>query len=180
MCGNECKPKDGKNPHCWVQVRQCTTIDRGSDITFKQHLDNLCDERQDQWANDVAGLIGVIDLPATDTQYHVPCYNKFRCSRVPPLHIGTCGGALRSVITTMAENMTETWMTSELYSMYSLPLVLCRQVSLSRITSYFGEKLLLLHIEGCESVVGFKAIQAVTRRAGETGEEDSQRGQGDT
>ena len=79
LCGNECKPKDSKNPHSWVQVRQCTTVDRDSDITFKQLLDNLCDERQDQWANKAAArLSGVIDLPATGTQHHVPCYNNLR------------------------------------------------------------------------------------------------------
>ena len=69
MCGNECKPKDSKNPHSWVQVRQCVSV---SDITFKQHLEHLCDERQDQWANEVAAqLSGVIDLPAADAQHHI-------------------------------------------------------------------------------------------------------------
>ena len=50
-------------------------------MTFKQHLENLCDERtsQDQWVNEVAArLSGVIDLPAANAQYHVPSYNTFR------------------------------------------------------------------------------------------------------
>ena len=79
LCGNECKPKDSKNPHRWVQVRQCASINRVSDITFKQHLEHICDERQDQLANEVAAqLSGVIDLPAADEQHHIPCYNNVR------------------------------------------------------------------------------------------------------
>ena len=160
LCGNECKPKDSKNPHSWVQVRQCRTVDRGSDITFKQHLENLCDERQDQWANEVAArLSGVIDLPASDAQYHAPCYDKFRVVPISrPSMMTPVEEALRSVVTTMAENMTDTWTTTELYDMYlAASGTVSRRQFVSSITAYFGDKLLLLHIEGCESVVGFKA-----------------------
>ena len=88
LCGNECKPKDSKNPHRWVQVRQCTTVDRCSDVTFKQHLENLCDERQDQWANDVAArLCRVFDLPAADAQYMLQSvtinFDLFPCPAPP-------------------------------------------------------------------------------------------------
>ena len=40
LCGNVCKMKDSNNPHRWVQVRQCKTVNRGSAITFKQQLEN--------------------------------------------------------------------------------------------------------------------------------------------
>ena len=43
LCGNVCKMKGSKNPHRWVEVRQCKTVNRGSAITYKQQLDNLCD-----------------------------------------------------------------------------------------------------------------------------------------
>ena len=46
LCGNVCKMKDSNNPHRWVQVRQCKTVNRSSAITFKQQLENLCDERE--------------------------------------------------------------------------------------------------------------------------------------
>ena len=49
LCGNVCKMKDSNNPLRWVQVRQCKTVNRGSAITFKQQLENLCDEREDLW-----------------------------------------------------------------------------------------------------------------------------------
>ena len=46
--GNVCKIKDSKNPHRWVEVRQCKTVNRGS---VKLQLENLCDEREDLWGN---------------------------------------------------------------------------------------------------------------------------------
>ena len=83
-------------------------------------------------------------------------FDLFPCP-APPV-----GEALSSVVTMMAENMTETWTTSELYAMYlaasSMYLAtVSRRQFVSSITIYFGDKLFLLHIEGCESVVGFKA-----------------------
>ena len=66
------------------------------------------------------------------------------------------GEVLRSVVTTMAENMTETWATSALYAMYiAASGIVSRRQFVSSITTCFGDKLLLLHIKGCESIVGF-------------------------
>ncbi len=159
LCGNECQPKDPKNPHRWVEVRQCRTVDRGDDITFKQKLENLCDERQDQWANEVSARIrGVIDMLAADGQYHVHCYNRFRVPVTRPSITAPVEEALRSVVSTMAANSTETWTTSELYLMYRAASgTVFRRQFLSNVTSYFGDELLILNIEGCESLVGFKA-----------------------
>lgn len=120
LCGKECIPKDSKNPRRWVPVKQCTTVDRGSKISFKQRLENLCDERRDQWATEVmARLSSVIDLHAADAQYHVQCYNRFRVIPVThPTMLTPVDEALRSVLLHMTDNVTETWTTTELYSMY--------------------------------------------------------------
>ncbi|KAG1674268.1 hypothetical protein GQR58_015168 [Nymphon striatum] len=133
---------------------------RGANITFKQHLEDICDERQDQWANEVAvRLSGVIDLHASDAQYHVCCYNKFRVVPVSrPSMMAPVEDALRSVVTTMSENMVETWTTTELYSMYiAASGTVTKRQFLSSITDYFSDELLVLHIDGCENVVGFKS-----------------------
>ena len=160
LCGEECKPKDSKNPHSWVQVRQCTTVDRPGNITFQQQLENICEDRQDQWANEVAvRLCGVFDLHASDAQYHVCCYDKFRVIPLsrPSMMTASLEEALRSVVTTMTEHMKETWTTTELYSMYvDASGTVARRQFVSNLKSYFGDKLIVLHIEGCESVVGFK------------------------
>ena len=160
FCGCECKGRDSKNPNRWVRVRQCRTVERVSSLTFKQQMEKLCDERQDQWANEVAArLSGAIDLHAADAQYHVPCYNSFRVVAVthPPTKEPE-EEALRLVISTMAENVTETWTTSEVYSMYNAASgTLSKKQFVSSVTEHFGDELLMFHIEGCESVFGFKA-----------------------
>ena len=75
-------------------------------MLFKQQLQNLYDERADQWGNEVASRLS--DVHAADAQYHVPCYN--RPSITEPLE-----EALRSVLSVMAEHATESW---TLYVMY--------------------------------------------------------------
>ena len=112
--------KDSNNSHRWVQVRQCKTVSRSSAVTFKQQLENLCDERKDLWGNEVtAKLSRVVDLRAADAHYHVPSYNRFRIVSVTrPSITKTLEEAVRSVLSIMAENATESWTTSELYVMY--------------------------------------------------------------
>ena len=99
--------------------------------------------------NEVAArLCRVIDLHAADAQYHVPCYN--RPSIMEPLE-----DALRCVLSMMAENAKESW---TLYVMYlAASGTVSRRQFVSNATAHFGDELLVLHIEGCDSVVGFKA-----------------------
>ena len=135
-------------------------MNRGSAITCKQQLENLCDEREDLLGNEVAArLSGVIDLHAGDAQCHVPCYNRFRIAYVTrPSITEPLEEALSSVLSMMAENATESWTTSELYVMYvAASGTGSRRQFVSNVTAHFGDELLVLHIESCDSVVGFKA-----------------------
>ena len=55
----------------------------------------------------------------------------------------------------MAENATESW---TLYVMYLASSgTVSRQQFVSNAMAHFGDELLVLHIDGCDSVVGFKA-----------------------
>ena len=130
-------------------------------------------EREDRWGNEVAARqSGVIDLHSADAQYHVPCYN--RPSITEPLE-----EALRSVLSMMAENATEASWT--LYVMYLADSgTVSRRQFVSHVTAHFGNELLVLHIEGCDIVDGFKASLGKVfkiikiRRVGETDEEDQE------
>ena len=159
LCGDECKPKDSKNPHRWVPVRQCSTVDRDCGITFKEQLINICKARDDQWSQEVmVRLSGVIDLPAADAQYHKPCYDRFRIIPMKTLCSVPSEEALQKVISMMNMNANDTWTTSELYSMYLAEAgELSKRQFISNISNCFGEKILFLDIVGCDSVVGFKA-----------------------
>ena len=110
-------------------------------------MENIYDEREDPWGNEVAAILsGFIDLHAAVAQYHVPCYN--RPSITEPLE-----EALRSVFSMMAENAKESW---TLYVMYlaASGTVPKRQFVSNKLSF---DELLVLHMEGCDIVVGFKA-----------------------
>ena len=108
--------------------------------------------RQDHWANKVtARLSGVIDMPAADAQYHVHCYNHFRVVPVTrPSIMAPMEEALRSLVSKMAENATDV-------DDIGAVLHVSRRQLVSSLTAHLGDELLVLHIEGCDSVVGFKA-----------------------
>ena len=54
--------------------------------------------------------------------------------------------------------MSETWTASELYCKYlSASGTVSRRQFLSNIKAQFGADLLFLHIEGCESILGFES-----------------------
>ena len=65
---------------------------------------------------------------------------------------------MKSVISEIAQNVTETWATLELYSMYTVVSGnLSKKQFVSNVKAYFCRELLVLHIEGCDSVLGFEA-----------------------
>ena len=105
--------------------------------------------------NEVAArLSGVIDLYVADAQYHVLSYNCFLIVSVTrPSITETLEEALRSVLSIMAENATVPW---TLYVVYlAASGTVSRRQFVSNVTAHFGDELLVLHIEGCDSVVGF-------------------------
>ena len=163
LCGQVCVPKYHKNPHRWVRVNQCCTVDRGDGVlTFREQLEYTCKERGDGWSSEVSlRLSGVSgDLHASDAQYHAHCYNKFHktataMSRQP------CKSeeeALRAIVDNMNDNKTSTWTTSDLYELYaSASGTLSKKQMITNITKYFGAEVITMHIEGCESVLGMHA-----------------------
>lgn len=166
LCGDECLPKDPKHPERWKQVRQCRTVDRGKgNRTFREVLEDICNERQDAWSTAVslrlAGVRG--DLHASDAQYHISCYYNFR--KIPQKV--NCKPAieesLRIVVEEMKGNVQETWTKSELYEIYSRNSgsLTLRQM-FANLCDYFGDEIVVLNVVGCETVVGFRNYIAKT------------------
>ena len=179
LCGQVCVPKDHKNPHRWVRVNQCRTVDRGDGVlTFREQLEYTCKERGDGWSSEVSlRLSGVSgDLHASDAQNHAHCYNKFRktataMSRQP------CKPeeeALRAIVDNVNDNKTSTWTTSDLYELYvSASGTLSKKQMITNITKYFGAEVITMHIEGCESVLGMRASMGIlVKTMGGDGDEE--------
>ena len=90
FCGKECLPKDPKYPDHWDEVKQYEKLpikdSKGRELerNFKTVVEDICDQRQDEWGREVALRLCKVqtDLPAYDCQYHSRCYHKFRRSLV--------------------------------------------------------------------------------------------------
>lgn len=77
ICGDECKPKNLKNPSRWRRVVQWTTVE------LKEKLLKVCEARGDAHASEVRlRLLGALaDLHAVDAQYHHDCFVNFISKR---------------------------------------------------------------------------------------------------
>lgn len=163
FCGEICVPKDPKNSHQWVPVSQCETEARPGQDTFKHAILDMCDARQDDWSRMVEVRINgaQIDLPAADRRYHTHCYNKFRKVPIDSRQSESCkpcvDESLRFVINHMNRNMCETWTVADLHTVYiQNDGHLTRKQMLVHLTEYFGEEIVVVHLEGCSSIVGFR------------------------
>ena len=120
-----------------------------------------CDECQDDWAEVVALWVnGVVDLPAADAQYHTKCYNDFRKVPIDSSASASCkpvDSCLAAVIDHMNANKSLTWTVSELHDVYVANSGdLCRKQMLSNLCDYYGDTIVVLRVEGCETIVGFR------------------------
>ena len=112
---------------------------------------------------------------------HAHCYNKFRktatdMSRQP------CNPeepAMRAIVDNINENNTSTWMTSDLYELYiSASGTLSKKQIVYNINKYVGTEVIIMHIEGCESVLGsvgsiVKLVKTMGSGFGQAGEADT-------
>jgi len=166
ICGDDCLPKDPKHPDRWERIIQCETSDRPGLTPFKDVLLDLCEQRNDDWGRKVEIRIkGVLtDLPAADAQYHKKCYDAFMViPKYTNLSLNSDvidDDALNSVINDMyANQQLLTWTAIELHDMYcSLGGLLSRRQMFQNLTNYLGNDIVVIRMEGCASVVGFRHL----------------------
>ena len=103
-----------------------------------------------------------------EARYHKLCYDRFckfpqaSCTRrcVKPSNVDA---ALASCIDYMYAQRTVSHTTGELYDNYcSAGGQLTKKKMLANLCNYFGEKIVVLHIEGCASIVGFRDVVGKT------------------
>ena len=150
-------------------VSKCETEKRPGQPTFKQVILDICDECQDDWSRVVEIKVNAApnDLPAADAQYHTKCYSTFRKIPIDSTKSDSCkpcvDDSLKCVISHMKANMSVTWTVAELYNIYTENAGhLTRKQMLLYLTEYFGEEIVVLHLEGCSSVVGFRKFVGKT------------------
>ena len=66
---------------------------------------------------------------------------------------------MRAIVDNMNENNTSIWTTSDIYELYiSASGTLTKKQVISNINKYVGTEVIIMHIEGCESVLGSVGI----------------------
>ena len=114
------------------------------------------------WEDRLKGAL--TDLPAADAQYHKKCYNDFMAipqyTDLNPQTNLCDGDPMKLVIDDMLANkLLRTWTSLELYEMYlGLGGQLSRQQMLTNLTTHLGDDIVVVHMEGCVSVVGFREL----------------------
>ena len=177
ICGDECIPKDPKNPKRWRRLVQCQTIE------IKEKILEVCKLRNDNLAAQVqVRILGAIsDLHAADAQYHHDCYTSFTAkrnvgsaSKTTTLMSSPVEQALSDVILAIKEEPTKIWNSVELYNIYTTSYSTLndddsegieelgsqensyrhrRAVLLQMLESHFQNNLLVMKIDGCASLV---------------------------
>ena len=66
---------------------------------------------------------------------------------------------MRAIVDNMNENNTSIWTTSDIYELYiSASRTLSKKQMIYNINKYVGTEVIIMHIEGCESVLGSVGI----------------------
>ncbi len=163
MCTGDCIPKDPKNPSHWKQWRLCETLTAGHN-PFKEAILDICDQRQDDLSSAVFIRLQAVltSLPAYDGQYHKHCYNQFRKIPKNPTISEASKPLLDLCLQSVADmieinHKTSTWTSAELYKVYTdAKGDLTSKQMLNRLCDYFGQRLVVISIPGCQTEIGLR------------------------
>ncbi len=165
ICGTTCEEQDPKHPERWRPYSYCRTADRGkSQKTFKNVIPDTCDQRNDQWGDQVRFRIQatVSDLHAADAKYHRDCLQTFKSIR--HLHNAQIGGdcdvdrAYAKVIDNMVTDKTRIWNAVELEELYYSygGTELSRRLLIAKLSNELEPDLLVLSGIGVASILVFR------------------------
>ncbi|MCG7883058.1 MAG: hypothetical protein JAY96_15870 [Candidatus Thiodiazotropha endolucinida] len=160
FCANVCEPLNPKHPERWDRVIQCERLGVKNAPPFKDIVLQHCGDRSDSWGREVAlRCHGAHDLAAAEAQYHLRCYNEFR---KVPVHTEQTpfidDAALQSLVDEMfATRKHCTWTSLEMHDKYvAYGGCLSRKQMFTKLLTYLGEDVVVLSIQGCASIVGFR------------------------
>ena len=161
FCAKACEPVDPKHPDRWNRVVQCERKGLKDAHPFKDVVLQCCD-RNDAWSTEVEiRCHGVHDLAAAEAQYHIRCYDEFRKI---PTNVDHCSilqcEAMKLLFHEMYTNRKLcTWTSVELHDKYvSYGGQLTRKQMFNKLVTHLGDEVVVLCIEGCASIVGFREL----------------------
>ena len=171
FCGDECLPKDDKHPDRWDRFRECMTHERYDKehnplLSMKDVILEVAEQRKDDIARRVKLHIGFVsDLPSAECKYHVRCYNSFmKIPKYADLPTGNVDdNALKQVIEFLNGNRYKIWNSVELHCLYSdLGGKLSRREMFKKLTDCIDKDVLVIRVDGCATLVGYRESIAKT------------------
>ena len=166
-----------KNRNKWRVFSVCEKeYLKNDNISFKDRLLDICDQRQDNWSKEVFVRLQAVmtTLVAYDGRYHKNCYDNFR--KVPKKSINAdsskplIDAPTVAVVNHINYNKSfATWTTGELLEIYTEASGdLTKKQMLNVLSDYYGEELVIISVPGCETEVGLKNMSVklkMTRKA---------------
>ena len=162
ICGEECLPKDPRNPKRWRRVVQCQTADRGeTQKTFREVILDTCEKRNDELGNNVRlrVLSTVSDLHAADAQYHKDCMSSFRTNiNNSGQKVEAPESAFEQVVSTMLVDISRIWNALEIEETYASfgGTLLTRRQLIQKLSEHFEPNLLVLSSPGIANILAFR------------------------
>jgi hypothetical protein len=132
--------------------------------TLKDVILDVAGQRNDEVARRVSLHIGFLsDLPSAECKYHVRCYNSFM--KIPlyaDLPTGTVDDKeLQQVIECMNQNKSKVWNSIQLHELYTnLGGELTRREMFKKLTDCISKDFVIVRVDGCATLVGFREIIA--------------------
>lgn len=173
ICGKTCEERDPKHPERWRPYSYCRTADRGKlQRTFKEVILDTCDQRNDQWGDQVRLRIQatVSDLHAADAKYHRDCLQTFKSLR----HLDNAqieancdvDRAFAEVIDSMIIDKTKIWNAIELEELYYSygGTQMSRRLLIENLSNELEPDLLVLSGIGVASILVFRSKVSIHKK----------------
>ena len=166
FCNQICLEIDPKNPGRWRKWCLCTTkhrYDKEGKLypSFQEVVLNIASQRNDDVLRRLqCNMQSAIDLPAVDARYHEDCYQAFYkipLFSTPHNASSDDDNALLAVIDSFNADTTRLWNTFELHSLYTnFGGILSRKAMINKFYNCLEEKITVVKVEGCASIIGTK------------------------
>ena len=144
--------------------------------SFKEVVLCVAEQRNDGLSRVKRYIEPAIDLPAVEARYHFNCYWKFyKIPETSNLPDGdrTSDIPLQTVINVMNSNVSRLWNSLELHSVYiEVGGVFSRRTMINNLLDCLERNVVLVEVEGCASIIGFKEAVAKSLKLVKLNEED--------
>ena len=156
LCGETCSLKsDPRNPSRWRAAYLCKTASRGTGLSFKDSILEVCGRWKDAWANQVeVALQGAIsDLPTAEARYHNGCRKNFMLFKIKEANTYASTKdtdlTFEKLVEDIISNKPNIWTSSEVHENYLLHGGKgCRIAVFAKLQKHFDDKYVVFSAPG--------------------------------